>query len=62
MQTSKQQRDKKRERERERGFVMEKSLDKKKIIYFLQFLTDIAFNPWPGSCCNTQRCGNDESG
>ena len=30
MQTSKQQRDKKRERERERGFVMEKSLDKKK--------------------------------
>ena len=42
MQTSKQHKKKKkgRERERERGFVTEKSLDKK-IIYFLQFLTDI---------------------
>ena len=34
----------------------------KKIIYFLQLLTDIAFNPRPGSCCNAQRYGNDESG
>ena len=39
----------------------QKSLDKK-IIYFLQLLTDIAFNPRPGSCCNAQRYGNDESG
>ena len=30
MQTSKQHKDKKKERERERGFVIEKSLDKKK--------------------------------
>ena len=39
----------------------QKSLDQK-IIYFLQLLTDIAFNPRPGSCCNAQRYGNDESG
>ena len=39
----------------------QKSLDKK-IIYFLQLLADIAFNPRPGSYCNAQRYGNDESG
>ena len=33
MQTSKQHKDKKKERERERGFVIEKSLDKKNHLF-----------------------------
>ena len=57
MQTRKQQQQKK---QKETGFVTEIACQK--IIYFLQLLTDIAFNPRPGSCCNAQRYGNDESG
>ena len=44
-----------------RGFVTGKSHEEK-IIHFLQIFTDIAFNPWPGSCCNSQRYGNNDGG
>ena len=43
------------------GFVTGKSHEEK-IIHFLQIFTDIAFNPWPGSCCNAQRYGNNDGG
>ena len=58
MQTRKQQQQKKKQKET--GFVTEIACQK--IIYFLQLLTDIDFNPRPGSFCNAQRYGNDESG
>ena len=44
-----------------RGFVTGKSHEEK-IIHFLQIFTDRAFNPWPGSCCNAQRYGNNDGG
>ena len=55
------QKNKKNKKRTKKQDSWQKSLDKK-IIYFLQLLTDIAFNPRPGSCCNAQRYGNDESG
>ena len=61
MQTSKQKNKKQKKKKKKKQDSWQKSLDKK-IIYFLQLLTDIAFNPRPGSCCNAQRYGNDESG
>ena len=61
MQIRKQQKQKKQKKKQKKQDSWQKSLAKK-IIYFLQLLTDIAFNPRPGSCCNAQRYGNDESG
>ena len=52
---------KKQKKDKKKQDSWQKSLDKK-IIYFLQLLADIAFNPRPGSYCNAQRYGNDESG
>ena len=61
MQTSKQKNKKQKQKKNKKKDSWQKSLYQK-IIYFLQLLTDIAFNPRPGSCCNAQRYGNDESG
>ena len=62
MKTSKQKnKTKKQKKQTKKQDSWQKSLDKK-IIYFLQLLADIAFNPRPGSYCNAQRYGNDESG
>ena len=40
----------------------DREITRGKIIHFLQIFTDIAFNPWPGSCCNSQRYGNNDGG
>ena len=42
--------------------IRDREITRGKIIHFLQIFTDIAFNPWPGSCCNAQRYGNNDGG